>query len=118
MKMIGEHDHGVGRERIAFAYLSKCRTQFINVVGQQTQPPLRQVDGEEKDASGDKVTTIAGHGHTIKMMGFAALYPSYVTALLRSIAAPPRTRRECAPRSGCPCENSSDRTSRSANGCC
>jgi|GEM_PF-5920757 len=33
-------------------------------------------------------------------------------------SAPPRALPKSAPRSGCPCENSSGRTSRSANGCC
>jgi hypothetical protein len=41
--------------------LSKRGPQFVDVPGQQRQPPFRQIDGEEEAAPGDEVATIIGH---------------------------------------------------------
>jgi hypothetical protein len=52
------------------SYLPKCAAQFVDVFRQQSQPSIRQIDGEEEAASGNEVATIAGHA-CVKMMGFA-----------------------------------------------
>jgi hypothetical protein len=60
--MIWQYDNRVGREGMALAGLAKRRAQFIDVLRQQSEMPLRQIDGEEETASCDKVATIVGHG--------------------------------------------------------
>jgi hypothetical protein len=41
--------------------LSKRGPQFVDVFGQQRQPPFRQIDGEEEAAPGYEFATIIGH---------------------------------------------------------
>ena len=65
--------------------LSKRGPQFGDVLGQQRQPPFRQIDGEEDGAPGDEVATIIGHAGRLAwrgLMGIAALHPFY--GLLRA----------------------------------
>jgi hypothetical protein len=61
VQMVVQHDHGFGRERMIPACLAKRGTQFIDVFGQQLQPPIRQIDGEEEATPGNEITTIIGH---------------------------------------------------------
>jgi hypothetical protein len=59
VEMIGQHDHRLDRERMMPVCLSERCTQFVHMLRQQPQPPLRQIDGEEAAAS-DEVATIVG----------------------------------------------------------
>jgi len=59
--MVRQHDHRIDCERMMPARLTKRSTQFIDVLRQQPQPPLRQIDGEEEAAPGNEVATIVGH---------------------------------------------------------
>src|SRR5436190_8887016 len=72
--MVGQDDHCVDCERMALANLPECGAQFVNILRQQTQSPIRQVDGEEEAASGYEVATIVGHGQT-KDDGFRFALP-------------------------------------------
>src|SRR5688500_17770067 len=47
------------------AGLAKCAAQRVDMLRQQSQPALRQIDGEEKAAPGNEVATVE------------ALHPSY-----------------------------------------
>src|SRR5258706_7510860 len=61
VEMVRQHDHRIDCEGMMPARLAKCSTEFIDVLRQQPQPPLRQIDGEEEAASGNEVATILGH---------------------------------------------------------
>jgi hypothetical protein len=63
---MGEYDQSVDRERMPLSYLAKRVAQFVDVFGQQMQPALRQIDGEEKAASGNEVATVTGHARMSK----------------------------------------------------
>jgi hypothetical protein len=53
--------HRLDREGMVSTRLSKRGPQFVDVPGQQRQPPFRRIDGEEEAAPGDEVATIVGH---------------------------------------------------------
>ena len=54
MQMIGQHDHGICREGMALTGLPECDAQYIDMIGQQREPPVREVDREEEAAPGMK----------------------------------------------------------------
>jgi hypothetical protein len=57
--MVGKNNHGVDREWMPLSHLSKRAAQLVDAVRQQRQPAVRQIDGEEKAASGDEIATVA-----------------------------------------------------------
>jgi hypothetical protein len=48
VEVIVQHDHRLDREGMVPTRLSKRGPQFVDVFGQQRQPPFRQIDGEEE----------------------------------------------------------------------
>jgi hypothetical protein len=61
VEVIGQNDHRVGRERMTPSRFPECGPQFVDVIRQQPQPPLRKVNGKEEAAPGNEVATIVGH---------------------------------------------------------
>jgi hypothetical protein len=60
-KEIGQNDDRADRERTVPSRLAKCRAYFVDVFGQQPQPSIRKIDGEEEAAPGNEVAAIVGH---------------------------------------------------------
>ena len=61
VKVIGQDNHRVDRKWMVLPRLPKCCTQSVDVLRQQSQPPVRQIDGEEETTSGHKVATVISH---------------------------------------------------------
>ena len=59
--MIGQNNHRVDREWMVVPRLPKCCPQFVDVFRQQSQSPLRQINGEEETTSNDKIATVISH---------------------------------------------------------
>jgi len=61
MKVIGQHDNGINRERMPAAGVTKSRAQTINTVGQKSRLAVSQIHGKELAATWNKVASIVCH---------------------------------------------------------
>jgi hypothetical protein len=80
MQMVWQNDDGFDVERMAPPNIAERLAQQIDVIDEKTQAALSQIGREEKAAAADKVSPIVCHRASIaqlKVMGFAALNPSY-----------------------------------------
>jgi len=86
VQMIRQHHRCFRRIRMPSLRVAKGTTQQFDVVREQSQSPVRQIDGEKITAAGKKITPIIGHRNTEKSraMGFASLYPSYTITSRRA----------------------------------
>jgi len=81
MKMVGENDERVDRERPPFACSRRREPQAGNVLDEQSLPAIQQVHREQPTPAGDKRATIVRHGgdatgspaRTKAMVDYAAL---------------------------------------------
>lgn len=81
MEVIRQDNRGFNRKRMARPCLAKRRAQQADVFGQQSKPPIGEIDGEEIAAAMDKASSVVGHRPVAGAMGFpgssAGHNPSY-----------------------------------------
>lgn len=81
MKVVGQHHDRVDHERMALPRVTERSAQQIDVIGEQPQPALREIDGEEEAAAGDGVAPIVRHRRlNVRRWVSQELNPSYTIA--------------------------------------
>ena len=68
MQMIGEHDHGLDKKRRVPAHDPNGGTQCLNVIHQQSTPPLGQIYGEEITSAWKAISNVVWHRATGKLV--------------------------------------------------